>query len=211
MGEAHRRRRGDAVERHVIIWSVRVAPERSDSRESRSTGHQVARLLLAQGLRVRALVHRDDQRSDDLRTLGAEIVEADLLELRTVRRAMTDVRRAYFVYPVQPGLLEATAILATAAREAGVEQVVNLSQMLTRSGEQPTPHQARHWLSEQIFDWAGVGAVHLNPVVFYENLAALARGSLAKSDAIMLPWGAEDTAFPMIAAEDVARAWPPER
>jgi uncharacterized protein YbjT (DUF2867 family) len=170
-----------------------------------STGHHVARQLLERGLRVRAFVHRDDQRSDDLRALGGEVIEGDLLDLVAVRRAMSNVRRAYFTYPVQPGLVEATTIFATTARERSVERVINLSQMLTRSGEHPTPHQARHWLSEQILDWANVGAVHLNAVVFYENFLARARDSLVKTGAIMLPWGAEDTAFPMIAAEDVAR------
>jgi uncharacterized protein YbjT (DUF2867 family) len=128
-----------------------------------------------------------------------------LLDLGLVRRAMSGVRRAYFTYPVQPGLLEATANFAVAAREASVERVVNLSQMLARSGDQATPHQARHWLAEQIFDWANVGAVHLNAVVFYENFLARARDSLTMGDAIMLPWGADHTAFPMISAEDVSR------
>jgi uncharacterized protein YbjT (DUF2867 family) len=170
-----------------------------------STGHRVALLLLERGLRVRAFVRTDDRRVDDLRGLGAEIVQGDLLDLRSVRRAMDGVSRTYFTYPVQPGLLEATANLAVAAREASVEQVVNLSQMLTRSGDQATPHQARHWLAEQIFDWANVGAAHLNAVVFYENFLARARDSLATGAAIMLPWGPDDTAFPMVSAEDVAR------
>ena len=68
---------------------------------------------------------------------------------------MGGIRRAYFAYPVQEGLLDAAATFAAAARSAGVEQVVNLSQWLQEGGEQPTPHQARHWLVEQIFDWAG--------------------------------------------------------
>ena len=87
----------------------------------------------------------------------------------------------------------------------GLELVVNLSQLLTRRGNHPTPHQKRHWLSEQIFDWAEIGAVHLDATVFYENLRALARGSLAKAGAILLPWGPDSTTLPMVSAEDVAR------
>jgi uncharacterized protein YbjT (DUF2867 family) len=170
-----------------------------------STGNHVARLLRKKGMRVRALVHRIDQRSDNLREAGAEIVEGDLLDLLSVRKAMEGVRRAFFVYPVQPGLLDATAVFAQAGKETGVELTLNLSQYLTRPGNQPTPHQQRHWVSEQVFDWANVGAVHLNPTVFYENLRALAAGSLARAGAIVLPWGNEETIFPMISAEDVAR------
>ena len=170
-----------------------------------STGNHVARLLREKGIRVRALVHKIDERSDNLRQAGAEVVEGDLLNLPSVRTAMAGVKRAYFAYPVQPGLLDATAIFAQAGKEAAVELTLNLSQYLTRPGNQPTPHQQKHWISEQVFDWAGVGVIHLNPTVFYENLRALAAGSLAKAGAIVLPWGNEETIIPMISAEDVAR------
>jgi uncharacterized protein YbjT (DUF2867 family) len=172
-----------------------------------STGYHVTRLLLERGEPVRALVHQLDERSDELRDLGAEVVEGDLLDVRSVRAAVAGVARAYFTYPVRDGLLEATANLAVAARDAGVERVVNLSQLLSRTtaGAQPTPHQNRHWLAEQILDWAGVGAVHINAVVFYENLRAMASGSLANAGAIALPWGPASTRIPMISAYDVAR------
>jgi uncharacterized protein YbjT (DUF2867 family) len=170
-----------------------------------STGNSLVHFLRERGESVRAFVHKQDERSEKLRTLGAEIVVGDLLSLQSVRIAMTDIRRAYFAYPVQDGLLEATINFASAARDAGVELVVNLSQLLQEQGEQPTPHQKRHWLSEQVFNWAAVGVVHLDATVFYENLRGLTRGSLVRSGSIALPWGPESTMVPMIAAEDVAR------
>jgi uncharacterized protein YbjT (DUF2867 family) len=170
-----------------------------------STGSHVTRLLLDKGRPVRAFVHRLDDRSDRLRALGAEVVEGDLRDFRSVAAAMSGIRQAYFAYPVQEGLLDAAATFAAAARSAGIEQVVNLSQWLQPSGEQPTPHQARHWLAERIFDWADVGAVHLDATVFYENLCTWALRSLARAGVIALPWGPEDTAIPMVGAEDVAR------
>jgi uncharacterized protein YbjT (DUF2867 family) len=172
-----------------------------------STGFHVARLLLERDHPVRALVHRQDERSDDLRELGAEVVEGDLLDIRSVRSALVGVGRAYFTYPVQAGLVDATATFAAAARNAGLQQVVNLSQLLVRTtgGAQPTPHQNRHWLSEQVLDWADLGAVHLNAVAFYENLRAMVAGSLAKAGVVALPWGPASTSIPMVSAEDVAR------
>jgi len=170
-----------------------------------STGFHITRSLLEQGRPVRAFVHRRDERSDRLRALGADVVEGDLRDVRSVTGAMVGIRRAYFAYPVQEGLLEAAAMFGYAARSAGVEQVVNLSQWLQPSDEQPTPHQTRHWLAERIFDWAGIGAVHLDATVFYENLRALALRSLARAGVIALPWGPETTAIPMVGAEDVAR------
>ncbi len=44
-----------------------------------STGRRVAGLLMEQDIPVRALVHKLDARSDDLRKEGAEVVEGDLL------------------------------------------------------------------------------------------------------------------------------------
>lgn len=170
-----------------------------------STGLHVTRLLLDKGRPVRAFVHRLDDRSDRLRALGAEVVEGDLRDFRSVAAAMSGVRRAYFAYPVQEGLLDAAATFAAAARSAGVEQVVNLSQWLQATGEQPTPHQARHWLVERIFDWAEVGAAHLDAAVFYENLCTWALASLTRAGVIALPWGPEATAIPMVGAQDVAR------
>ena len=170
-----------------------------------STGLHVTRLLLDNGRPVRAFVHRLDDRSDRLRALGAEVVEGDLRDFRSVAAAMSGVRRGYFAYPVQEGLLEAAATFAAAAQSADVEQVVNLSQWLQATGEQPTPHQARHWLVERIFDWAGIGAVHLDATVFYENLCTWALASLIREDVIALPWGPQTTAIPMVGAHDVAR------
>ncbi len=103
-----------------------------------STGFHITRSLLEQGRPVRAFVHRVDDRSDRLAALGADVVEGDLHDVRSVTDAMAGIRRAYFAYPVQAGLLEAVGIFAYAARSAGVEQVVNLSQWLQPGDEQPT-------------------------------------------------------------------------
>jgi NADPH:quinone reductase-like Zn-dependent oxidoreductase len=100
-----------------------------------STGLHVTRLLLDKGAPVRAFVHRLDERSDRLRTLGAEVVDGDLRDFRSVAAATAGIRRAYFAYPVQEGLLEAAATFAASARATGVEQVVNLSQWLQPGGE----------------------------------------------------------------------------
>src|SRR5215470_16718569 len=72
-----------------------------------STGRRITSLLLQQGMPVRALVHKLDSRSDELRQWGAEVVEGDLLNSASVQAAMGNVRRAYFTYPVTDGLLEA--------------------------------------------------------------------------------------------------------
>src|SRR5215472_15939631 len=93
-----------------------------------STGRHITNLLLGQGVQVRALVHKLDDRSDSLRQRGVEVVEGDLLDPASIRSALRGIKRAYFTYPVADGLLEAAAIFAAAARDAGTELVVNNSQ-----------------------------------------------------------------------------------
>jgi uncharacterized protein YbjT (DUF2867 family) len=168
------------------------------------TGRHVSEMLLVRGVPVRAFVHRIDERSDRLRTLGAEIVEGNFLDIASVKRAVHGVSSIYFAYPVQDGLLDATAIMAVAAREAGVARLVNLV-MLRSSPDAPTPRMRQNYLSEQVFEWAGIGAVHVRATVFYENLRALVRSSLSANGPIRLPWGSDGTVIPLVSAEDVAR------
>jgi uncharacterized protein YbjT (DUF2867 family) len=168
------------------------------------TGRHVSEMLLARGIPVRAFVHKIDERSDQLRALGAEIFEGDFLDIRSVQRAVQDTSAVYFAYPVQDGLLDATAAMAVAAREAGISRLVNLV-MLQSSVDAPTPRMRQNYLSEQVFEWAGVGAVHIRATVFYENLGALVRQSLPAQGAVRLPWGREQTLLPLVAAQDVAR------
>lgn len=168
------------------------------------TGRHVAELLLSRRTPVRAFVHTIDERSERLRALGAEIFEGDFLDARSVIRAAQGTSAIYFAYPVQDGLLDATAAMALAAREAGVSRLVNLV-MLQSSLEAPTPRMRQNYLSEQVFEWAGIGAVHIRATVFYENVAALVRQSLPAQGAVRLPWGNENTVLPLVAGEDVGR------
>ena len=167
------------------------------------TGRHVTEKLLAKGVPVRAFVHRLDERSDRLRMLGAELFVGDFLDIRSVQRAVQGVSSIYFAYPVQDGLLDATAIMAVAAREAGIARLVNLV-MLRSSPDAPTPRMRQNYLSEQVFEWAGIGAAHVRATVFYENLRALVRLSLATQGTIRLPWGRDSTVIPLVSAEDVA-------
>jgi uncharacterized protein YbjT (DUF2867 family) len=168
------------------------------------TGRHLTKMLLARGLPVRAFVHRLDERSDQLHALGAEIVVGDFHDAESVQRAITGVSTVYFAYPVQAGLLDATAIMADAARRAGVTRLVDMVMLVSRP-DAPTARMRENYLSEQIFEWAGIGAAHVRATVFYENLRALAAWSLAKDGTILLPWGSDSTVIPLVSGEDVAR------
>jgi len=173
----------------------------------------ITSLLLEQGIPVRALVHKLDSRSDELRHLGAEVVEGDLLNSASVQAAMRDVKRAYFTYPVADGLLEAATIFAAAARDAALELVVNNSQFQGRPGDPAfrglngaaSFRNLQHRLADRIFDWAEVGAVHLQAPPYFENVRALVSRSVVEQSTVFLPWGEETTVIPLVGAQDVSR------
>src|SRR3954462_398725 len=50
-------------------------------------GRSLTAMLLAQRHKVRALVRREDERSEGLRRLGAEVVQGDLTDLTSMHRA----------------------------------------------------------------------------------------------------------------------------
>src|SRR5258707_4225479 len=119
-----------------------------------ATGSGAATQLLDKGRRVRAFVHREDERSESLRRRGAEVVVGDLLDFDVVREALKGVNRAYFVYPIRPGLVQATAQFAQSAVEAGDRRVVDMAQGFARRRAQS--HLSRvQWRAAPRLCWSG--------------------------------------------------------
>ncbi|WP_158934773.1 NAD(P)H-binding protein [Burkholderia sp. S171] len=133
------------------------------------TGRAAVRESIALGLNVRAMVRRRDARSEALEALGAEVVVGDLLEINTIRDAMKDVDAAYLVWPVQPGLINATVNFAQAARESGVKTVINLSQR-SANRESSSDSCRDTYIAEEVLNWSGLDVIHLRPTYFLEWL-----------------------------------------
>src|SRR6202012_5731218 len=98
-------------------------------------------------------VHKEDERSNKLKDQGAEIVVGDLLDFRAVRQAFDGAQRGYFIYPMRPGIVQATTHFAQAALEAKAEHIVNISQRSSQP-DAISNSALQHWLAEQVFDWA---------------------------------------------------------
>lgn len=165
------------------------------------TGSPTARLLLSKGHRVRALVHREDERSQQLRNLGAEVHLGELDDFDAMRAALRGVHGAYFMYPVQPGIVKATAQFAQAAIEAGVKVVVNMSQIAARSDAKSWAAR-QHWLAERVFDWSGLNVAHIRPSLFAESLLYMAPSvRQGKLTALYAPSGRH---APIVASDQAA-------
>jgi uncharacterized protein YbjT (DUF2867 family) len=136
---------------------------------------------LEAGAEVRAFTHREDDRSELLRKQGAQIIIGDLLNFEAVRSALDGVEGAYFVFPILPGILQATAYFAQVAKEANLKTVVNMSQISAR--REAKSHAAQdHWLAEQVFNWSGVPTTHLRPTSSRNGL------SIGPSRSRRAPW-----------------------
>jgi len=172
-------------------------------------GRNVTTFLLEKGHRVRALVRREDERAQALRDLGAEVVQGDLTDLKSMHAAMQDVKRLYFGMSVSPAYLEATVNIAAVARHHGVEAFVNMSQMIVTqmsiTETTPSPQHKLHWLAEQALAWSGLPVITVRPTVFLEGFfLPLVAADVRDHDELALPLGASKTS--PISAVDVARA-----
>lgn len=154
------------------------------------TGSAAIAELLSKGARVRALVHREDERASALRERNVEIVMGDLLDSHAVQAALQGVAGAYFVYPVmQARLIDATAYFAHAAKLAGVQSIVNMSQISAKDDARSQAALA-HWYGERVFDWAGVPTTHLRPTFFMEWLTyGFQLPLIANHDLLRVPAG----------------------
>ena len=172
-----------------------------------SVERTVTGLLLDRGFRVRAMVRREDERAVSLLAAGARVVVGDLLEPGDVYRVVRGCGRVYFGMSVSAGYLEATVTMAAVAREAGVNALVNMSQMtvseMSIQNTTPSHHQRQHWLSEQALAWSGLPVVTIRPTMFLESFLQLAAPSVRNRDRIELPFGRGKTS--PVSAADVAQ------
>ena len=176
-----------------------------------SVSRRVVELLLDDGEHVRAMVRRDDDRADQLRALGAELVVGDLTRAGDIVVAMQGAGRMFFNMSVSADYLLATAEVCAVALERGqLAAIVNMSQMtvsqmtLTSTGE--SHHQRLHWLAEHVLNWSGLPVIHVRPTAFLDNplFTILAAPTIRDRGVLVLPFGTGRTS--PIAAADVARA-----
>jgi NAD(P)H dehydrogenase (quinone) len=166
------------------------------------TGLPTALGLLEKGFPVRALVKTVDARAERLRAAGAEITCGSLENFRDLETSMQGVARAYFCPPLAPGTLRRATLFATAASEARLEAVVQLSQWVA-DGMHPAVHAREKWLTNQVLSWApNVGVITVRPGWFADNYFAVI-GQAAQFGMLGLPLGEGLNAPP--SNEDIAR------
>src|SRR5215813_2741288 len=158
--------------------------------------------LLKAGYPVRAMVRREDSRSARLKTQGAEITVTDMSDAERVGDALKGVQRAYFCSPFDPYMIQGAVAFAIAAKEAGLEHIVGLTQWLA-SPSHPSLMTRQHWLVDRLFSMTpGVAHTIVRPGIFAD--AYLATIGLAVHLGIF-PWMSGNSRNAPPSNEDIAR------
>jgi len=130
------------------------------------TGSVVLSELLKAGYPVRALVRREDRRSENLKAQGAEVAVVDMSDVERVAEALKNVQRAYFCPPFDPYMIQGAVAFAVAAKEARLEQIVSVTQWLA-SPSHPSLMTCQLWLVDHLFSMTpGVGHTLVRPGIF---------------------------------------------
>lgn len=165
-------------------------------------GRDTVRFLLESGFGVRAMVHRQDARADELARLGAEVLVGNIYDFGDLTKAMTGVRRAFHIPPFAPHLLHNTMLVCLAAQAAKLEALVLLSGW-NPSPTHPSLLTREHWIANNAARWMpDVGVIHLTPGIFAFTYL-LTIPVTRKLGVLPLPFGAGENA--PVAERDVAR------
>ena len=177
------------------------------------------------GFAVRALT-RDitSDKAKELAKLGAEVVQADVDDVETLKKAFQGAYGAFCVtffwahFSPEKEFAEAKA-MATAAKHAGIEHVIwstledtrkwvplSDSRMPTLMGKYKVPHFDSKGEADQVFTEVGVPTTFLLTSFYWDNLIYFGMGPKKGQDgklAITMPMG--DKKLPGIAAEDIGK------
>jgi len=177
---------------------------------SGNTGHIVAKTLLARGQKVRA-VGRNASHLQPLAVNGAEISIADVTDAAALSKAFQHADSAYVMIPPNPASNDALGYaervsdaIATAAKNAGVSNIVSLSSIGADKPSGTGPVVGLHNLEQKLNRIDAANVLHLRAVYFMENTLAQA-SAIRAMDCTAGPLS-PDLKLPMIATRDIGAA-----
>jgi len=125
--------------------------------------------LRARDYPVRAVVRTIDARSARLAALGAEVAVADLYDPDQLTEAARGARRAFYLPPIRPYMIQSAVTFGLVARDVGIEHVVGMSQWTSHRAH-PANMTRQTWLMDELFGMIpGAGHTVFNPGMFAHN------------------------------------------
>lgn len=172
-----------------------------------ATGRQggaVARRLLEKGQRVRVMT-RTPERARDLKRMGAEVVQGDFDDYRTLEKAVKGVRGAFLMstsYQQGPGAeAEQGRAMVHACLDEGVPHVVYSSVCCADRGTGIPHFESKHDIEEYLRE-SGLKRTILRPVSFMENFVSPRMRASLEEGTMSLPLYPE-TRLQMLCVNDI--------
>lgn len=175
-----------------------------------NTGHIVAKNLLANGRKVRA-IGRSAERLQSLVTEGAEAFVADLTDKQAVTKAFSGARAVYAMIPpivtssaTRAYQEQVSDALAAALAANQVPYAVTLSSFGADKSDKTGPVVGLHNLEQKLNQISGLNVLHLRAGYFMENTL----GQVGAIQAMGITGGAlrPDLKLPLIATRDIGAA-----
>ncbi|CAJ0696513.1 SDR family oxidoreductase [Ralstonia holmesii] len=160
-------------------------------------GRQVVNQLVNRGANVRALV-RDPSKADF--PASVNVVQGDMLDLESLRRAFIGVRTLFLLNAVAGDEFTQALIALNVARESGVERVVYLSVMHAERFVN-VPHFAVKSGAERMIEQMGFSATILRPAYFMDN-EHMVKDVIVNHGVYPMPIGSKGVA--MVNTRDIA-------
>lgn len=162
-----------------------------------NVGSNVVQQLLNRGASVRALV-RDISKASF--PAGVEVVQGDLLDVDSLRSAMSGVSTLFLLNGVVADEFTQAVIALNVAREVGIERIVYLS-VIHSDIYVNVPHFAGKFGVERMIEAMGFNATVLRPAYFMDNEITI-RDVVTSYGIYPMPVG--DKGLAMVDARDVA-------
>lgn len=161
-------------------------------------GSHVVDELLETGVTVRVGLHDPDRKGNDFSDKGVEVVPFDFLNEATFGAALEQIDGIFLIRPPQLAKPEKDMQpFITAAKEAGVKQVVFIS-LLGVEKNPVVPHRKIETLVRE----SGMGYTFLRPSFFMQNLNTTHQKDIAERGELDVPVGKALTSF--IDTRDIA-------
>ena len=162
-----------------------------------NVGHNVVEQLAQRGAQVRALV-RDPSKANF--PAGVEVVRGDLLDVDSLRAAMSGVSALFLLNGVVADEYTQALIALNVARETGIERIVYLS-VIHSDRYVNVPHFAGKFGVERMIEQMKLGATILRPAYYMDNEITI-KDVVTGYGIYPMPIG--DKGLAMIDARDVA-------
>ena len=161
-----------------------------------NVGRNVVEQLVSRGADVRALV-RDPAKASF--PAGVEIVQGDLLDVDSLRKAFSGVSTLFLLNGVVADEYTQALVALAVAREAGIERIVYLS-VIHADMYVNVPHFAGKFGVERMIEQMGMNVTILRPAYYMDNEITI-RDVITSHGIYPMPIG--DKGLAMIDARDV--------